>query len=126
MFTRYLDNSASGFAIYSGEDQHTTYAFDREGFRYRKEDPNNPCHALPDSAVAQDPVRGLDDNDELAFMAKDAGPKAPAGAALPKGIAGMQEVRITDPQNPSATTYAYVMKANANIPLPDVSSHDSG
>src|SRR3954452_5595194 len=65
-FTRYLDNSASGFAIYSGEDQHTTYAFDREGFRMRKEDPSNPCHALPDSPTAQDPVKGLDHNDEVA------------------------------------------------------------
>src|SRR3954452_541983 len=27
VFTRYLDNSASGFAAYSGEDQHTTYAY---------------------------------------------------------------------------------------------------
>src|SRR3712207_5667054 len=26
-FTRYLDNTASGFAIYSGQDQHTTYAY---------------------------------------------------------------------------------------------------
>src|SRR4051794_20276869 len=79
-FTRYLDNSASGFAVYSGEDQHTPYAFDREGFRLRKEDPANPCHALPDSPIAPDPVKGLDDNDELVFMASDAGAKAPAGA----------------------------------------------
>src|SRR6266480_1299882 len=42
VFTRYLDNSASGFSVYSGEDQHTTYAFDREGFRYTKSDPSNP------------------------------------------------------------------------------------
>ena len=62
MFTRYLSNEASGFSIYSGQDQHTTYAFDREGFRYRKEDPADPCHALPDSDVATDPVPGLDDN----------------------------------------------------------------
>src|SRR5436305_2969210 len=34
VFTRYLTNPASRFAIYSGDDQHTTYAFDREGFRY--------------------------------------------------------------------------------------------
>src|SRR5947208_14411730 len=111
MFTRYLDNSASGFAIYSGEDQHTTYAFDREGFRMRKEDPANPCHALPDSATAQDPVKGLDDNDELAFMASDAGAQAPSRAQLPQGIQGVREVRVTDPQNPGAARYAYVMKA---------------
>src|SRR3954471_3708238 len=115
MFTRYLDNSASGCAIYSGEDQHTTYAFEREGFRLRKEDPADPCHALPDSPTATDPVKGLDDNDELAFMASDAGPQAPADAALPKGIEGVREVRVTDPSNPGAATrYAYVMKAAAD------------
>jgi hypothetical protein len=119
-FTRYLDNSASGFAIYSGEDQHTTYAFDREGFRLRKEDPANPCHALPDSPTATDPVKGLDDNDELAFMARDAGTQAPAGATLPKGIEGVREVRVDDPTNPGAAPkYAYVMKAAADGPKPD-------
>src|SRR3954449_12632394 len=107
MFTRYLDNSASGFAIYSGEDQHTSYAFDTEGFRMRKEDPSNPCHALQDSPTAKDPVQGLDDNDEVVFMARDAGAQAPAGAELPKGIEGVREVRVTDPQNPGAASYAY-------------------
>jgi hypothetical protein len=117
LFTRYLDNSASGFALYSGEDQHTTYAFDSEGFRMRKEDPSNPCHALQDSPTATDPVKGLDDNDELAFMADDAGTQAPAGAELPKGVEGVREVRVTDPQHPSTASYAYVMKAGANGPV---------
>src|SRR3954447_13891206 len=88
VFTRYLDNSASGFSVYSGEDQHTTYAYDREGFRYNTSDPGNPCLARPDSPTAKDPVPGLDDNDELAFMAADAGSQAPADAGLPKGIEG--------------------------------------
>ena len=39
VFTRYLDNAASGFAVYSGQDQHTTYAFDREGFRFTRARP---------------------------------------------------------------------------------------
>ena len=123
MFTRYLDNSASGFALYSGEDQHTTYAFDREGFRLRKEDPANPCHALPDSPTATDPVKGLDDNDEVVFMASDAGSQAPAGAALPKGIEAVREVRVTDPSNPGAASYAYVMKAKAGGPTADSSGY---
>ena len=123
MFTRYLDNSASGFALYSGEDQHTTYAFDREGFRLRKEDPANPCHALPDSPTAVDPVKGLDDNDELVFMAGDAGPQAPANAALPRGIEAAREVRVTDPSNPGAATYAYVMKAGAKGPHADADGY---
>ena len=112
VFSRYLNNSASGFALYSGEDQHTTYAFDREGFRYRKEDPSNPCDALPDSEPARDPVPGLDDNDEIAFMASDAGAKAPTTAALPYGTWAAREVVIRDPQNPEEPPrYAYVMRA---------------
>src|SRR3954469_16232416 len=87
VFTRYLDNSASGFAAYSGQDQHTTYAYDREGWRYTESDPSNPCVAVPKDGVktTPDPVRGLDNNDELAFMASDAGPRAPEGAPAPAG-----------------------------------------
>ena len=42
-FTRYLTNNASGFAFYSGVDQYTTYAFDREGYRFSDNDPSDPC-----------------------------------------------------------------------------------
>jgi hypothetical protein len=118
-FTRYLSNPASGFSFYSGEDQHTTYAFDREGFRYTRSDPNNPCLARPDSATARDPVRGLDNNDELAFMARDAGPAAPAGARLPKGVEAAKRVTVADPSNPQAEpSYVYVMKTGGKGPKP--------
>src|SRR3954447_9920488 len=106
VFTRYLNNTASGFAIYSGEDQHTTYAYDREGFRFTQADgPDSadPCtaHMKPGDHAATDPVKGLDSNDELAFMASDAGPAAPAGAKLPDGVTGMKVVQLLDPTNPS-------------------------
>jgi hypothetical protein len=117
MFVRYLDNSASGFSVYSGEDQHLTYAFDREGFRYWGSDPNNPCKAVPgpgEPKTTPDPVPGLDTNDELAFMARDASPEAPPGAALPKGIADAREVKVTDPTAASLGVQAvYVMEADA-------------
>ncbi len=125
VFTRYLDNSASGFAIYSGEDKHTTYAYDREGWRYTDSDPNNVCHAIPFKEgnsrpkTTPDPVQGLDTNDELSFMASDAGPQAPSGSKAPAGIGAVQEVAINDPNNPSAApTYVYVMKANDGGPKP--------
>jgi hypothetical protein len=119
VFTRYLDNAASGFSVYSGEDQHTTYAFDREGFRYTESDPANPCLAQPGSAVAKDPVPGLDDNDELALMADDGGAQAPAGTALPKGIEEARAVRLVDPTAAGGEPrYAYVMKAAAGGPTP--------
>src|SRR3954451_19386126 len=119
VFTRYLDNSASGFAFYSGDDQHTTYAYDREGFRFVKDGPaSDPCRAQPDSPAAKDPVQGLDSNDEVAFMASDAGPQAPSDAKLPDGIEGMQEVVVTDPTPPGTPTYLYVRKAGDKGPKP--------
>jgi hypothetical protein len=89
VFTRYLDNTASGFSFYSGEEQHTTYEFDREGYRYRSQDPGNPCLAQPDPSIPEgrDPIRGLDDNDELSFMYSDAGDQVPEGSRAPTAIA---------------------------------------
>ena len=119
VFTRYLNNSASGFAIYSGEDQHTTYAYDREGFRWFENEPGDPCQAKPASPVAKDPVPGLDDNDELAFMYNDAGDQAPAGTQLPKGIASSYAILVSDPTNrESQPKYVYVMQAAPGGPKP--------
>ena len=84
---RYLSNNASGFSVYSWSDQHPTYVLDEERFRWTAEDPADPCRAVPRDGVVTtpDPVPGLDANDEVAFMAFDAGPAAPAGAPLPGG-----------------------------------------
>ena len=126
VFTRYLNNDASGFGFYSGTDKHTTYAFDREPFRFTNnmsDDPSSPdfCRAAPKDGVTTtaDPVQGLDSNDELAFMASDAGDQAPSGAPLPAGIDGAKVVTIADPANPSAAPrYLYVMRAAADGPKP--------
>src|SRR5215218_6413129 len=121
VFTRYLDNSASGFSVYSGQDEHTSYAFDREGWRMYGEDPSDPCRAVPADGVktTADPVAGLDTNDELAFMASDAGPRAPAGAALPKGVVEAREVHVADPGNRGDVKAVYVMEADAKGPDPE-------
>jgi hypothetical protein len=119
VFARYLNNSASGFSFYSGEDQHTTYAHDREGFRWHGQDPDNPCLSRPESPPAFDPVKGLDANDEVAFMASDAGPAAPAGTRAPEGIEAVKRVTVSDPATPTAEPrYVYVMKAFAAGPDP--------
>jgi hypothetical protein len=111
-FARYLANPASGFSFYSGEDQHTTYAYDREGFRYSENDPSNPCLARPASPTAIDPVPGLDHNDEVAFMASDAGPRAPRRAKLPKGVDGVRRIALRDPTEPAAgPRFVYVMRS---------------
>jgi len=118
VFTRYLNNSASGFAIYSGEDQHTTYAYDREGFRWFENADGDPCKAKPASPVAKDPISGLDDNDELAFMYEDAGDQAPRGTRLPDNIAASYEVLVSDPRDATKQRYAYVMQAAPGGPKP--------
>jgi hypothetical protein len=114
----YLSNNASGFAFYSGVDQVTTYTFDREGWRYTANppfDPNNPavvCEARPVNGVSTtpDPNAGLIDSDELVFMARDAGPAAPATATLPQNIAEARQVRVVDPIT-RAVSYVYVMRS---------------
>src|SRR3954454_16888096 len=116
-FTRYLSNEASGFSIYSGQDQHTTYAYDREGFRFTDSDPSDPCKAVAAGQAMKDPVKGLDSNDEVAFMADDAGPRAPSDAIRPAGIDGVQEITIAAPQT-AATSYVYVMLARRAGPRP--------
>jgi hypothetical protein len=131
MFVRYLSNNNSGFAFYSETDQHTSYAFEREGFRWTKDhrdDPEYtedreladlaPCFAEPDSEVAVDPVAGLDTDDELVFMERDAGVRAPEAAPLPEGVEGSYELTVADPTNPSVIKYAYVMLAGADGPKP--------
>ena len=113
MFVRYLSNDESGFSFYSETDQHTAYAFDREGFRWTDSDPENACLAKPASEVAKDPVPGLDTDDELVFMARDASVRAPETAALPAGIEESYEVVVADPNNQKAS-FVYVMKASTS------------
>jgi hypothetical protein len=122
VFTRYLDNSRSGFALYSGQDQHNTYAYDREGFRYTDSSPDDPCLAIPRMVdgtrlkALPDPVPGLDDNDEIAFMFSDAGPRAPSGAALPAGIQDARIIVVADPTDPANTRFVYAMRTSAVNP----------
>ena len=64
--TRYISNDASTFSFYSETDQHPTYVWDQERFRWTKEDPANPCHALPDGpTTTPDPVPGLCEEERL-------------------------------------------------------------
>ncbi len=65
----------------------------------------------------------LDADDELAFMARDAGAQAPADAAWPEGAAGLRyEVRVTDdlPGSPVPERWVYLF-AGAGLPRSDVS-----
>jgi hypothetical protein len=117
--TRYISNNASTFSFYSETDQHPTYVWDQERFRWFGADPRRPCTATPvGPPTTPDPVPGLDTNDEVAFMASDAGPAAPAGTKLPTGIVGSYRVELHDPFVPSQVSYAYVMLAGGDPRAP--------
>ena len=129
-FTRFLSNNASDFAFYSGVDQETNYAFDREGFRYSSDQSQttaggDPCVPAPRAgspalnakgfSAQPDPIRGLDDNDEIAFLWRDAGTgQAPAGTTLPSGVVSSYQIAVADPSNPTALRYAYVALASSD------------
>jgi hypothetical protein len=118
VFTRYLSNNASGFSFYSMVDQHTTYAFEREGFRWTESATDDACLAAPASDVATDPVPGLDTLDELVFMARDAGEQISSDATLPEGIEEVYEVAVVDPHRPESPGYVYVALAAEDGPAP--------
>ncbi len=116
VWTRYLDNSESGFAFYSGNDQHTTYAYDgngdREGFRYTKNAPGS-CTAVEDpnhpGVGKSDPVQGLDTNDEIVFMASDVGTDGSGATIWPVDVSQMRGIEVLDPARPEAGTgWVYV------------------
>jgi hypothetical protein len=79
-FTRYISNLASnctpagpacvGFGGYSAADPQLSYVYDREGYRFPEHEPAEECRATmkPGDAPERDPITGLDDNDELAFL----------------------------------------------------------
>jgi len=139
VFTRYVTNNASNFAFYSGVDQDTDYAYDREGFRFLANRPPAPgtaptadvCQAIPFDGRKTNPTSFYDgqsttpspngfhmvDKDELSFMAKDAGVQAPATAMMPKGIIDSYTVTVRDPEN-GTTGYVYVALAGSKGPEP--------
>src|SRR5207302_1814266 len=61
-------------------------------------------------AATPDPNPGLIDTDEMAFMARDAGPAAPASGARPKGIVAAKQVQVVDPST-GITGYVYIMQS---------------
>ena len=130
-FPYFLANARSNFGFYSGTDKELTYEWDVESWkkmfgecsaRYANDEAEVTAAinagdigklggSTPTSMLgpAADPVDTLDDDDEIVFMADDAGAQAPLGAAGPVGSgAERQEVRLTDPRDPTAERYVYL------------------
>ncbi|ROH86533.1 hypothetical protein ED208_15995 [Stagnimonas aquatica] len=105
----FLANSHSDFGIYSGTDEELSYAWDLE--RWNPGDSEDGCNAVA-PAGTPDPVGGLDDDDELVFMARDAGGLAPVGErppGVPEGSAS-QLVTLVDALNPASTRVVYLFR----------------
>ena len=105
-FHYFLANANSDFGAYSGTDKELTYEWDVESWKKTA----GECFTEyePGDGPTQDPVLTLDDDDEVVFMASDAGARAPAASA-PQGVsASRQEVKITDPADPTSERYVYL------------------
>jgi hypothetical protein len=136
-FPYFLANGRSDFGVYSGTDEELTYAWNadrhdvgeeawkkmfgdcRSRFAGSVDEVQAAIKAgwlslgpqeTPASYLASmaDPQPLFDADDELSFMAGDAGAQAPAGTAMPKGTSDGQVVTITDPLDPTNVRYVYL------------------
>jgi hypothetical protein len=106
-FPYFLSNINSDFAIYSAIDEELTYEWDVESWKKTA----GVCEArYPEGQGAmEDPVAALDLDDEIAFMASDAGGLAPPDALGPGGSGDLrQQVAIVDPLDPTNVRYVYL------------------
>jgi len=94
------------FGAYSGTDKELTYAWDVEAWKKTA----GQCSATYPSGVGPtpDPVPTLDDDDEIVFMASDAGAQAPLGTPPPPDTSNGQAVTITDPLDPGSVEFVYL------------------
>jgi hypothetical protein len=68
-----------------------------------------PQEKLADYMKAMsDPVAGIDDDDEIALQARDAGLQAPSGTTPPAGAHDGQVVVMADPLDPTTQRYTYL------------------
>jgi hypothetical protein len=140
-FPYFLANGRSSFSVYSGTDEELTYAWAPDAHstgeeawkkvfgdcfaRYATAAENTalPSYANPAptgsldtigyTGAMADPVPTIDDDDEIAFMARDAGAAAPAGQTPPPGTANGQAVKVADPLAPATAGYVYLFERAA-------------
>ncbi|HCS28891.1 MAG TPA: hypothetical protein DIW43_15640, partial [Spongiibacteraceae bacterium] len=87
----FLANSESDFSFYSGTDPELTYVWDREAWNAT----GDGCNAeYPDATP--DPIAGIDEDDEIVFMATDAGELNPSNS-FPADWKAVQLIALNDP-----------------------------
>ena len=108
MYPYCLANPNSDFGVYSGVDMELSYAWDVESWKMT----GGVCSKeyLPGDGPVPDPVAALDDDDEVVFMASDAGAQAPVGATQPAGATDSQAILIVDPLDPLTLRYVYLFR----------------
>ncbi|HEX2038852.1 MAG TPA: hypothetical protein VHF47_03855 [Acidimicrobiales bacterium] len=116
-FPYFLANANSDFAMYSAVDEELTYAWDTE--RWNMTAGSCTTAHPPGVGTMADPVPTLDDDDEIVFMADDAGVKAPADATRPKHTTGdRQEIALADPLDPTKKRYVYLYRKSSGPSAP--------
>ena len=108
MYPYCLSNPNSDFGVYSGIDMELSYAWDVESWKMTA----GVCSKeyAPGDGPVPDPVATLDDDDEIVFMASDAGVQAPVGANEPAGATDSQAIVITDPLDAATLRYVYLFR----------------
>lgn len=129
-FPYFLANARADFGFYSGTDKELTYAWDVESWKKmfgecfaRYADTPAEVEAAiaagdigelggstPESMLSAmtDPVPTLDDDDEVVFMASDAGAQAPLGVGPAGTGAERQEIALVDPRDPANVRFVYL------------------
>ena len=112
-FPYFLANPNSDFGVYSGTDKELSYAWDTESWkktagRCFAEYPEQDASKLKGFPTT-DPVPTLDADDEVVFMADDAGVQADLDEPGPPGTGDQrQEIRLVDPRDPGAERFVYL------------------
>ncbi|MBY8965838.1 cadherin-like domain-containing protein [Algiphilus sp. NNCM1] len=117
----FLANANSDFSTYSGTDPELSYVWDNGDDTHTWGDENwmmvgGTCERDYPEGVAPlpDPVVGLDNDDEIVFMASDAGALFP-GTDFPEEWQRVQLVTVIDPLQPDAQRVVYlVVKAGGS------------
>ncbi|MDQ4145219.1 MAG: Ig-like domain-containing protein [Actinomycetota bacterium] len=126
-FPYFLANYRSSFGPYSGTDKELTYEWDIESWKKTA----GECEATyPETDTSrhpgfpsEDPVSTFDDDDELVFMASDAGEQVSTEELGPPGTTDMRyEVRLNDPSDPSRERYVYLFLNEDSGPSFDASN----
>jgi len=108
MYYYCLSNPNSDFGVYSGTDKELTYAWDVES--WKKVAGECTAEYAPGESAKPDPVPTLDADDEIVFMASDAGGQAPVGTLPPAGATDMQALTIIDPLNAANVSFVYLVR----------------